>query len=136
MARKPHSGRALTRLGAALWLVGSAGCAGGPASAQLDEVPAVITSPTPESREELTRVVGEALGGVPVTLADDALTRESVVVIERREPRDARGRPLSGRSLETPERFRLVLVGEQCVLVREATGERFPLAAACARAAE
>jgi hypothetical protein len=32
--------------------------------------PAVITAPTPASREELARVVSAALHGAPVTLAD------------------------------------------------------------------
>src|SRR5690606_26852710 len=109
MARESHHRRAVIRLGAAAAL-GLAGCAGGPAAAGRG-VPAVIADPTPESRVELERAVGELLGGVPVTLAADALTSESLLILERREPRDAEGRPLSGRSFERPERIRLVLRG-------------------------
>lgn len=119
----------MRRLGAAAAL-GLAGCAGGPAAAGRD-VPAVIPGSTPESRAALERAVGELLDGAPVTLAADALTDESVLILERREPRDAEGRPLSGRSFERPERIRLVLRGERCFLVRESTSERLLVAADC-----
>jgi len=119
----------VTRLVAASG-VALAGCAGAPASADRD-VPALIRDPTPESHAELARVVSEWLGGAPVTLAADALADESRLIIERREPRDAQGRPLSGRSYERPERFRLVLRGKRCFLVRESTDERRPIDAPC-----
>lgn len=110
--------------------LGFAGCAGGPASADRD-VPAVIRDPTPESHAELTRVVGEWLGDAPVTLAANALANDSSLIIERREPRDAQGRPISGRLHERPEHFRLVLRGKRCYLVRVATDERRPIDAPC-----
>ncbi|HEY8521922.1 MAG TPA: hypothetical protein VIN61_17755 [Gammaproteobacteria bacterium] len=133
MARESDPRRALNGLAAAFGIAGAvAACANGPASAE-PEVPAVIVDPTPQTRAELAGVISAALGA-PVTLADDALAGGSVLVVERREPRDAQGRPLSGRSLEAPERFRLVLDRGRCVLVREATDERFPLAATCAPA--
>jgi hypothetical protein len=91
------------------------------------DAPAVIASPSPESRAELRRVVSEALGGAPVTLADDALVRETTLVVERARARDAEGRPLDGREKRRPEHFRLVKSGDSCVLVHEQTGRRFPL---------
>jgi hypothetical protein len=93
------------------------------------DVPAVITRPTPESRAELVRVVARVLNGAPVTLADDALTRDSALIIERSRPRKD-GVPLSGREMHRPEHFRLVKNGSQCVLVHERTGKRFTLASA------
>jgi len=90
-------------------------------------VPAVITNPTAESRAELSRVVSGALDGVTVTIADDALTREDTLIIERAVRRDAQGRPLTGRDTGRPERFRLVRSGERCVLVHERTGRRWTL---------
>jgi hypothetical protein len=99
------------------------------ASARRD-VPAVIPSPTPESRAELARVVAGALHGAPLTLADDALTSDSTLVIEPVRPRDAGGVPLNGRERGRPEHFRLVKNGSRCVLVHEGTGRRFTLAAA------
>ena len=92
--------------------------------------PAVLTDPTPRSHAELVRLVRAELNGAPVTIADDALTRDSLLIIERARPRDAEGRPLVGRETERPERFRLVRNGTRCILVHEATGERRVLASA------
>jgi len=99
------------------------GC--GTLSAQ--EQPAVIVSPSAEGRAELARVVSSALNGQPVNLADDALTRDSVLTIERRTPPGPQGRAATGRTLEAPERFTLVLRESRCVLVRAADGRAFPL---------
>ncbi len=94
------------------------------------DVPAVITTPTAESRAELRRVVSRALNRATLTLADDALTRDSTLIIERARPRGADGAPLSGRERGRPEHFRLVMNDARCVLVHERTGRRFTLAAA------
>jgi hypothetical protein len=94
------------------------------------DVPAVLTGPTAESRAELVRVVSHALNGVPVTLADDALTVESSLIVERTRRRDPQGRPLDGRETGRPERFRLVRSGSRCVLIHEGTERRFTLASA------
>jgi hypothetical protein len=85
-----------------------------------EDTPAVIAAPTPESRAELKRVV-EDMFGAPVTLADDALTRDSTLVIERNPLRDSSGRRIEVREREPPAMFRLVKRGEQCVLIRERT---------------
>ena len=92
------------------------------------DVPAVIDKPSEESRAELVQAVRSALNGAPVTLADDALTRDSRLVIEKARPRDASGMPLGGRDREKPEIFRLVKAGERCALVHERTGHRTLLA--------
>ena len=91
------------------------------------EVAAVVDRPTQETRRELAQAIGDALHGAPVTLADDALTRDSRLMIEKARPRDASGVPLSGRDREKPDVFRLVKAGEQCVLVHERTGKRTTL---------
>jgi hypothetical protein len=97
------------------------------------ELPAVIVDPTPESREALAHAVRSALGGAPVTLADDALTAGSDLVVERAHHRDPQGLPANGRELGAPEHFRLVKRGGDCVLVHERGGERATLpATACA----
>jgi hypothetical protein len=83
------------------------------------EVPAVIDKPTSESRAELAQAVSNALDRAPVRLADDALARDSVLIIER---------PHTGRDLDKPEYFRLVKAGNQCTLVHERTGKRTTLA--------
>jgi hypothetical protein len=91
------------------------------------EQPALIASPTEGSRAELQRVVSSAFNGQPVTLAGDALTRDSVLTIERRTPPGPQGRAATGRTLETPEQFRLVLRGARCVLVRAGDGHEWEL---------
>ena len=92
-----------------------------------EDVPALIAEPTPESRAELTRVVSKALNGAPVTLADDALTQNSQLIIERNEPRDSQGRPLSGRDLGKPDHFQLVKAGPECILIHQANDKRYVL---------
>lgn len=91
------------------------------------DLPARITNPTPESRDELLRTIREALNGIPVTLAEDALTRDSTLLLERTEPRDERGLPLSGRDTGKPERFQLVKRGSSCQLLHERTARRWTL---------
>jgi len=109
-----------------------AGTACATASGREDR-PAVLTTPTAASRAELARTLSAALHGAPVTIAADALTRESTLIIERTPPRTASGVPLSGRETGRPEHFRLVKQGSRCVLVHERTGERWTLkAATCA----
>jgi hypothetical protein len=104
-----------------------AGCA--QRSAQPD-VPAVLTNPATESRAELVRVVSEAMNGAPVTIADDALTGDDALIVERAARRDAREMNLRGRETGRPEHFRLIKSGSQCVLVHTETGRRWTLTSA------
>jgi hypothetical protein len=95
--------------------------------------PALLTNPGAQSISELQRVVRHALNGVPVRLAADALTHDSVLVIERAQARDAAGLPLNGRELGRPEHFLLVKRGAQCILIHERTGKHWALrSATCA----
>jgi hypothetical protein len=92
-----------------------------------DERPARIVAPSGESRAELKRAVSEMLHGADVMLADDALTGSSVLVVERNRIRSIENRPLSGRDLGRPERFRLVTSGDRCVLIHENDDARYEL---------
>jgi hypothetical protein len=112
------------RVALAAALVLPAAC--GTLSAQ--EQPAVIAAPTAQSRAELARAITAAFNGQPVALADDALTRDSTLTIERRTPPGPQGRAATGRTLEAPEQFKLVLRGSSCVLVRVMDGREWPLA--------
>ena len=97
------------------------------------DVPAVISEPTSQTRAELVEAVSAALGGATVTLADDALTRDNTLVVERKRHLDPSGLPVNGRDLGRPETFRLVKNGADCVLLHENSGRRFPLSqTACA----
>jgi hypothetical protein len=61
------------------------------ASMAQEDVPALVVDPTSESRVEILRIVHSALNASNVTIAADALTQESVLVIERKPARDGRG---------------------------------------------
>ena len=91
------------------------------------ERPAIIAAQSASGRAELVRTVTLAFDGVPVTMADDAFTRENVLTVERRTPPGPQGRAATGRTLDQPARLRLVLDGSRCELVREVDGRRFPL---------
>ena len=108
---------------AAAALLAPAAC--GTLSAQ--EQPAVIAAPTPQSRAEIERVVSAAMNGQPVTLADDALTRDSVLMIQRRTPPGPQGRAATGRTLDAPAQFRLLLRGARCMLLHDADGREWQL---------
>ena len=73
------------------------------ADARRADLPAYISNPTQQSRAELLRVVTEALNGSKVTIADDALTLGSLLIIEPKH--------LTGRDLRRPVHFRLMLSG-------------------------
>lgn len=106
----------------------------GCASMAQPETPAIIVAPTTESRTELHKATTEALGRTDVTLADDALTQSSFLLIERTPARDPSGQRLSGRDFDKPETFRLVTDGQRCTLVHERTSQRFALKHAQCRA--
>ncbi len=103
-----------------LWpLAGLPACS---ASAAGAGVPAVVIHPTAASRADLERAVSRAFHGARVRLADDALTRDSMVTIGRAQARDVRGLPLNGRELQHPQHFRLMKRGSHCVLLHLETG--------------
>lgn len=95
---------------------------------QAAAIPAVITHPTAASRADLELAVSQALGGGPVRLAGDALTRSASLIVGRSQARDARGLPLNGRELGRPQHFRLLLRGSHCELLHLETGKSRVLA--------
>jgi hypothetical protein len=92
--------------------------------------PARLVNPSPQTRAELARIVSQALHGIPVRLADDALVHDSDLIVERITARDAAGIPVDGRALGKPEHFQLVLRGSSCVVIHERTGRSWTLASA------
>jgi len=92
------------------------------AGAQTGGAPAVIIHPTAASRADLELAVSQALGGRRVTLAADALTRSTALIVGRAQARDARGLPLNGRERGRPQHFRLLRRGSQCMLLHVETG--------------
>ena len=96
--------------------------------------PAAIMDPTPAGRADIEQAVAAALGA-EVLIADDALTTSSLLTIERRMPRTMEGRVATGRVLEPPEVFQLVLEDDRCVLVHRRTDVAYPLENTRCRAA-
>lgn len=88
--------------------------------------PARIVDPTAESRAALQQVVN-ALLNTEVTIADDALTDTSVLIIERSFPRSLEGANAQGRNMELPFQFRLVINGDDCVLIDQRDQSRHEL---------
>ncbi|MEX2963059.1 hypothetical protein [Microbulbifer sp. TYP-18] len=101
------------------------GC--GSQSARSGELPALLVQSTAENRAELQRVLSSALNGAPVLVAEDAFTRESILVIQRSPPQEFRQGPLQGRDMGHPERFRLMMDDGGCWLKRLADGSRWKL---------
>ena len=97
-------------------------------------VPAVITHPTAASRADLERAVSQALGGGPVRLAGDALTRSPALIVGHAQALDRRGLPLNGRELGRPQHFRLLRRGSQCELLHLESGRTRVLAHTACRA--
>jgi len=122
--------RATDKLQIAIALCGITACTTTPAA---KDVPAIIVGSDMQSRAELESAVSKALNRTSVPLADDALTRDSILTVEPVRLRDPQGRIAQGRETRMPERFRLVKSGHHCVLVHERTGQRISLAhAKCA----
>lgn len=92
-----------------------------------EERAARLVAPDAAVRTELRAVVAAALGQDDVMLAADALTRDSVLLLERVPREGPAGTRLPGRELDEPERFVLLRVGGECVLEHVRTGRRWVL---------
>ena len=82
-----------------------------------DDLPAIITDPDEDSRAALRATVSGLFLGQNVLIADDALTSSSVLAIEFGRRGSLEYKPLSGRVVTEPLRFRLVLNGGDCYLI-------------------
>ena len=88
---------------------------------------AVIVDADAASRAALQHTINAALH-TDVTLADDALTDTSVLIIERKMPQSIEGSPAQGRNMEMSIQFRLVTDGANCILVDQRDASRHILA--------
>lgn len=91
-----------------------------------EEQPAWIASASPQTHAELVRAIRSVLGEREVRLADDALTRSHRLVLEPAARPQLAGR-VTGRNLELPERFELVIAGRGCYLAHVGSAERVRL---------
>lgn len=122
----------LIRAGCVFAVSGLAACQ---APATQPDVAAVLVNPTPQARAQLAKAVNEMLGVTSLTLADDTLTRSSVLLIERSLARDPSGTRINGRDYGKPVTFTLVKSAGACVLVLARDGKRIALTDATCRAA-
>jgi hypothetical protein len=97
------------------------------ASVGQQDKPALLIEPTTESHAELVGVVSNGLGVETAAVAEDALMRDSMLVIDRAPARDASGQRLSGRDYDRPEQFQLVRAGSRCELVHLKTRQHYAL---------
>ena len=81
-----------------------------------NDVPARISNPSAASRAALQHAVNDALN-TEVLLAADALTSSSILVIERNPPKSMQSQPATGRNMDPPIRFQLVLNDSACILI-------------------
>ena len=88
--------------------------------------PARITDLTDDSRAALQQTV-KAVLNTHVTLADDALTDSSLLIVERSMPKSMDGSPAQGRTMDMPYQFRLVINGDECILIDQRDESRHVL---------
>ena len=100
------------------------------------DVSALVAESTPASTTEIRDVVEKALPGRDILLANDAFTKSSLLVIERRHHERLEGTLSSGAADEAPHRFRLVLDGKKCEIVHLNSGKRHALNQTRCRAEE
>ena len=112
---------------AVLVSLATAACQAAPPDSATEDVPAVVAESNPASLIELREVVAKALPHRPVLLADDVLTKSSLLVVERRRHPRIEGSLEAGVAEENPERFRLVLRDGECELVHVNTDTRHRL---------
>jgi hypothetical protein len=91
------------------------------------ESAAVIDNASIETKAELEETISRILKKTRVTIADDALTKNDILIISRTPKRNIRLNPVLGRSKEKPHRFQLVKIGQACYLKYEATQEKYKL---------
>ena len=96
-------------------------------SVEKRESAAVIVNPTAESRAELERIIAAALNRVSIILADDALTLDSELIIDRKAPQNLQNNWVMGRRIEKPHRFYLKTEDKNCFLVQESNNNRWLL---------
>ena len=114
--------RQLARYAAAVLLVSGCQTTNAPS-----DVPALIVAPDDASRAALRDTISGIFGGRDVPLADDALTKSSILLIERNLRGSLDKPPATGRVMEEPIRFRLVKSGDECLLVDLRDESRHPL---------
>jgi hypothetical protein len=88
---------------------------------------ALVVNPTAASRAALQQAVNTELL-TEVLLTEDALTRTSLLIVERKQPQSIEGSPAQGRNMDLPIQFQLIKSGDDCVLIDQRDQSRSVLA--------
>ena len=91
-------------------------------------VPAVIVDPDEASRAALGKTLSKVFAGQEITLADDALTQSSILVLQHNPGDQQESQAALGRVVDEPIRFQLVKTGDGCFLVDLRDERRYLLA--------
>lgn len=91
------------------------------------EAPARLLDPDAAVHAELRSVVAAAIGQAEVALADDALTVDGLLTLERTPRQDPLGHRMPGRDFGEPERFQLLRAAGQCILLHVRSERRWVL---------
>lgn len=119
----------MKNIAAGLICCGLAACA---APAATGERPARLTQATTQCHAQIERELGR-LAGAPVSVAPEVFVKDSTLLLERPDPRDAGGRRMDGRLLGAPKTYRLVTDGKTCIVTGEQPSERAALPACSCR---
>ena len=88
--------------------------------------PARIINPDDASRAALQSTINGILN-TEVTLAKNALTDDSILIIERNPPRTMDNPNPQGRVMDEPIQFRLVINDSDCILIDQRNESRHAL---------
>ena len=88
--------------------------------------PARIINPNDASRAALQSTINGILN-TEVTLASNALTDSSMLIIELSPPRTMQNPNPQGRIMDEPIQFRMVINGSDCILIDQRNGSRHVL---------
>ena len=77
--------------------------------------PAVLSNASEQITAELIKTISGALNGASITIAPDALTTSSTLIIERAGRGTLNGDHMMGRRMDRPDHFSLSLSRNTCV---------------------
>lgn len=89
--------------------------------------PAVLSTHSMATKQELQQAIQQMIGGEPVKLADSVFTDSDRLYIERAIFRDQRGLPIMGRHNDAAILFLLRKKQNQCILKHELSGQEVVL---------
>ena len=79
-------------------------------------VSALLEQSSADTRLVLENAIGELMNSQPVKLADNVFLQKSIVIIERRQPKDSRGNLLDGREVRQADTISLHTEDGKCYL--------------------